>query len=148
MCICFVYVIYYILYNMYDLWWQVIWSGSSVILLNLVEGAVLSLLSYSYNITITLSILIMDIHTRVVALFSGKKLLVHKQQWKGITSSRPLAVYLGPVRKEHAPLYCPFTPQIWAAQLLLNVYSSGNWLHPVKVQVTSSCAVAPALPPL
>lgn len=36
------------------------------------------------------------------------------------------------------PLYCPFTPQIWAAQLLLNVYSTGNWLHPVKVQVTSS----------
>lgn len=46
-------------------------------------------------------------------------------------------MYLGPVREEHAPLCCPFTPQIWAAQLLLNVYSSGNWLHPVKVQVTS-----------
>lgn len=63
-----------------------------------------------------------------------------KQQRKGITSSDPLAVYLGPVREEHAPLYWPFTPQIWAAQLLLNVYSSGNWLHPVKVQVTSSPA--------
>lgn len=46
-------------------------------------------------------------------------------------------MYLGHAREEHAPLYCPFTPQIWAAQLLLNVYSLGNWLHPVKV--TSSC---------
>lgn len=36
-----------------------------------------------------------------------------------------------------APLYCPFTPQKWAAQLLLNVYSLGNRLHPVKV--TLSC---------
>lgn len=40
-------------------------------------------------------------------------------------------------KEEHAPLCCPFTPQIWAAQLLLNVYSLGNWLHPVKV--TSPC---------
>ena len=95
-----------------------------------------------------------------MALFPGKKkkLLVHEQQQKGITSSDPLAVYLGPVREEHAPLYCPFTPQIWAAQLLLNVYSSGNWLHPVKVQVTSppravaaaaaAAAAAAPLPPL
>lgn len=65
----------------------------------------------------------MDILTRVVALFPVKKFPVHKQQRKEITSSDPLAVYLGHAREEHAPLYCPFTPQIWAAQLLLNVYS-------------------------
>lgn len=53
-------------------------------------------------------------------------------------------MHLGPVRREHAPLCCPFTPQIWAAQLLLNVYSSGNWLHPVKVQVTSHPKPPPA----
>lgn len=40
-------------------------------------------------------------------------------------------------RWRHAPLYCPFTAQKWAAQLLLNVYSLGNRLHPVKV--TPSC---------
>lgn len=67
-----------------------------------------------------------------------KELLL--QQWKEITSSHPLAVQLGHAREEHAPLYCPFTPQIWAARLLLNVYSSGNWLHPVKVTPPRCCS--------
>lgn len=62
----------------------------------------------------------------------------------GIAGPDLLVVHLGPVRREHAPLCCPFTLQIWAAQLLLNVYSSGNWLHPVKVQVTSSSCSAAA----
>lgn len=96
----------------------------------------------------------MDIHTNILVFFWQKvagTLAEVRQQRKGITSSDPLAMYLGPVREEHGSLYCPFTPQIWVAQLLLNVYSSGNWLHPVKVQVTSSsCSVAAAvvLPPL
>lgn len=45
----------------------------------------------------------------------------------------------------HAPLYCPFTPQIWAAQLLQNVYSLGNWLHPVKVTPSCRCSSSSSL---
>lgn len=78
-----------------------------------------------------------------IALFSGRGYVsVPADEWsnseKEITSSDSLAVYLGPVREEHAPLYCPFTPQIWAARLLQNAYSPGDWLPTVKVQVTSS----------
>lgn len=69
-----------------------------------------------------------------------KRKKMFQQQWKEITSSHPLAVLRGHAREEHAPLYCPFTPQIWAARLLLNVYSSGNWLHPVKVTPPRCCS--------
>lgn len=80
-----------------------------------------------------------------VLLYSVKKKKLHEQQWKEITSSHPLAVKLGHAREEHAPLYCPFTPQIWAAWLLLNVYSSGNWLHPVKVTPPRCCSSSSTL---
>lgn len=83
-------------------------------------------------------ILIMGILASHAFIF-WKKFPVNKQQAtaKGNYKFRSPGSVPWRAKEEHAPLCCPFTPQIWAAQLLLNVYSLGNWLHPVKV--TSPC---------
>lgn len=88
-----------------------------------------------YKVTVLL--LIMDSLTRLMALFSGKSYQYTSNSKRKLQVQIPWHYTLAMLGKNMLHSTAHLLHRYGAAQLLLNVYSLGNWLHPVKV--TSSC---------